>query len=325
MRSNTSPLKQTGFAWKQEGSSISWGAVIAGGASLIGGAIASNGARSAGRAQGRSADAAIDEQRRQYDQTRTDFAPYREGGAQAYNRLLELYGIQPYQAPQQPLSYDAWSRENPAAAPTGNAVDQLRQRLRNGTPAEQRQRDYQNYLTNFNVDQEMAGRTFDQDGNPVSGPKINNGSQPGTPNYGSFFSSPDYQFALDQGRQTVERSAAARGGLNSGNTLRALTDYGQGMASQQYGNYFNRLAGLAGIGQTATNSTANLGANMAGNVGNLMVGQGNARASGIATQANVWGNTLGSLGGLAYDRFNNRPANNMYAHNYGGPTTGALV
>ena len=58
-----------------------------------------------------------------------------------------------------------------------------------------------------------------------------------------------YQFALDQGNQAINRSAAAKGMLNSGNVLAELAKYGQGMASQEYGNQLNAIqqgAGMAG-------------------------------------------------------------------------------
>lgn len=53
-----------------------------------------------------------------------------------------------------------------------------------------------------------------------------------------------YQFALDQGNQTINRSAAAKGMLGSGNLLAELAKYGQGMASQQYDTEANRLSDL---------------------------------------------------------------------------------
>lgn len=53
-----------------------------------------------------------------------------------------------------------------------------------------------------------------------------------------------YQFDLDQGNQAINRSAAAKGQLNSGGVLAELAKYGQGMASQEYGNQTNRLADL---------------------------------------------------------------------------------
>lgn len=55
-----------------------------------------------------------------------------------------------------------------------------------------------------------------------------------------------YRFRFNQGQQALERSAAARGMLNSGNTLAALADYGQGAASQEYGDEFNRLSSAVG-------------------------------------------------------------------------------
>lgn len=53
-----------------------------------------------------------------------------------------------------------------------------------------------------------------------------------------------YKFAFNEGQRALERSAAAKGMLGSGNTLAALVQYGQGQAAQQYGNEANRLADL---------------------------------------------------------------------------------
>lgn len=109
----------------------------------------------------------------------------------------------------------------------------------------------------------------------------------GQPDFSKFYTSPGYQFRLDQGNQAVERSAAARGGLLSGATMKALTKYSQGVASDEYGNYTNRLASLAGIGQTATNATNTLGANYANAAGENMLGAANARASGYIGGSNA--------------------------------------
>ena len=54
-----------------------------------------------------------------------------------------------------------------------------------------------------------------------------------------------YKFSFDQGKEAVERSAAAKGMLGSGNVLAELTQFGNDLASQQYNNEANRLAGLA--------------------------------------------------------------------------------
>lgn len=60
----------------------------------------------------------------------------------------------------------------------------------------------------------------------------------------SVAQTPGYQFAYNQGLNAVNRTAAARGQLGSGNRLYDLTKYGQGMASQTYNNTFNQLSGL---------------------------------------------------------------------------------
>lgn len=60
---------------------------------------------------------------------------------------------------------------------------------------------------------------------------------------------PGYQFAVGQGNQAINRSAAARGQLGGGGVLAELAKYGQGMASQEYGNELNRLSQLMGQSQ----------------------------------------------------------------------------
>jgi hypothetical protein len=55
-----------------------------------------------------------------------------------------------------------------------------------------------------------------------------------------------YKFRFNQGQQALERGAAAKGMLGSGNTLAALAQYGQGMASDEYGNEVSRLGALSG-------------------------------------------------------------------------------
>jgi hypothetical protein len=51
---------------------------------------------------------------------------------------------------------------------------------------------------------------------------------------------PGYQFRLKGGSDALERSAAARGVLRTGGTLKDIVDYGQNFASQEYGNVYNR-------------------------------------------------------------------------------------
>lgn len=103
---------------------------------------------------------------------------------------------------------------------------------------------------------------------------------------------PSYQFRLQQGQGALENSAAARGGMLSGNALRALSDYGQNTASQEFGNVANRLAGLAGVGQGTAQYLGNAGMNTGAAVGANQVMAGQARASGYMGRYNAINNGL---------------------------------
>lgn len=139
---------------------------------------------------------------------------------------------------------------------------------------------------------------------------------------------PGYQFRLQQGNEALQNSAAARGNLLTGGTSKAIQQYGQDYASNEYGNVynralgqyqqnydifqnnqtnqFNRLAAVAGAGQTAAGQLGSLGQSASGNVSNILLGsagqigqtlqnQGAATASGYAGMANALGGGLNNL------------------------------
>jgi hypothetical protein len=141
---------------------------------------------------------------------------------------------------------------------------------------------------------------------------------------------PAYQFDLNQGLQAIQRSAAAKGGLMSGGTLKSLNDYAQGQASNEYQNsynrfmnnqntQFNRLASLAGLGQTANGAIGQAGMNMANNVGNNIMGAANASGAAQIASGNAIGSTLGSLGtGLANNYMQYNMMNKLFPNGMGG-------
>ncbi len=88
-----------------------------------------------------------------------------------------------------------------------------------------------------------------------------NGADGNTAATGAFQAGPGYQFAMDQGTQAALRGASAAGMLNSGNTLTALNEYGQGVANQEYGSWLDRLNGVSGQGlQAAAGQASGYGA-----------------------------------------------------------------
>jgi hypothetical protein len=121
-----------------------------------------------------------------------------------------------------------------------------------------------------------------------------------------FENSAMYRFARDQMAQGSERSAAARGGLNSGRFQVDLASQMNGLAGQHANTYWNQLAGRAGQGQATASGLGALGANMAGNVGNDMWGAANARASGYQQRADANSQLGFGLAGI----FNNLQQNN---------------
>lgn len=108
------------------------------------------------------------------------------------------------------------------------------------------------------------------------------------PDYSQFTNSPDFAFAQQQGNLGLTRYLNATGMAQSGGAMKDMASYNQGLASQQYGNYFNRLMGLAGIGQNAANSSAQSAGQFGGQIAQQYGNIGQADASGIIGQGNAW-------------------------------------
>lgn len=125
-----------------------------------------------------------------------------------------------------------------------------------------------------------------------------------------IYSDPSYQFRLQQGQDAIQSSAAAQGGLLSGATLKALQNYGQESASQEYSNAYNRfnadqtnrynrLSNLVGIGQNAAAQVGNAGAQTAQAVANNTMAGANSIAAGQVGSANAWSGAANNLGSMA--------------------------
>ena len=171
------------------------------------------------------------------------------------------------------------------------------------------------------------------------------GSYAEMPSINQLQMDPGYQFRFDQGMRGVNASAAARAGLQSGAALKAATGFGQGMATQEYQNAYNRfmanraqaaeaMSGLAGRGagvaQGLGNQAVSTGANMANTMlaGGQALGQGlenvgQARASGYMGGASALSQALQAPAQnyLAYsmmDRFAPQGAQSIGGGYYGG-------
>ena len=107
-----------------------------------------------------------------------------------------------------------------------------------------------------------------------------------------FRSSPGYQFAQDEGIRATEGGAAARGGLLSGGTLKALQERGMGLADQTSGSYLDRFLGLANMGQNSAAMTGNFGAQAARDQGGYLLDAGAARAGGYLGKADAFSGVI---------------------------------
>lgn len=140
----------------------------------------------------------------------------------------------------------------------------------------------------------------------------------------NFRAGPGYQFSMGQGVKALDQSAAAKGGLYSGAAGKALTQFGSGLADQEFGGNLDRLSGLVSGGQNASSNIANIIAQITGQKGAAIQGTGqnianvrqnglqslidaitggaNAQAGGVIGAANArsagWGNLLSLLGGI---------------------------
>lgn len=126
---------------------------------------------------------------------------------------------------------------------------------------------------------------------------------------------PGYGFQLQQGQQALQNSQAAGDGVLSGSALKGLMSFNQNMANTAYQNAYsrwnstntntyNRLAGLAQLGQSSAAGAAASGVNLAGTVSNNMIGAGNAQAAGQVGVANALGGGL-SNAATGYYALNN--------------------
>ena len=298
-----------------------FGAIAAmAGAGVVSGLLGAEGAKDAARTQARAADAATAEQRRQFDLARSDLAPYREAGSAAINRLRGLLGLG-----------DAGSTKS---------LDQITNELRAsgrfaGAPSQVINPDYEVWKRLGLSENEMrppeqfitAPGAINEDALRGEAQRIYNSQSGFSGGSGDLLrkftlqdleNDPVYQktfdFGLSEGEKAVRRMFGANGLARSGAAVKGLTRFASDYAGQQAGasrsrfvedqnNVYNRLAGIAGTGQTATTNTAQLGANMATNVGQNMIGAANARGAASIASANAIAAPFAQAGNMISTKF----------------------
>lgn len=155
---------------------------------------------------------------------------------------------------------------------------------------------------NAYVDKLLADQSASAESNPLFGALARGFTME------DYQADPGYQFRLSEGNKALERQLNARGKTFSPEAVNALQSYGQGLASEEYGNaygrfnqdqgnLFNRLATLSGFGQAAQAGQAAAGANYAQSAGDLYTGMGNAITSANVANAANRGSMFNTLVG----------------------------
>ena len=133
-----------------------------------------------------------------------------------------------------------------------------------------------------------------------------------------FQADPGYGFRMSEGLKALERSAAARGLLQSGGTLKDITRFGQNLASAEYENAFSRYLSerearmdpyryLTGIGQAAAaGQAANVGTTGAA-LADIAAQRGNVQAAQYMANANAIGSAVGGIGQAVGGYYANEP------------------
>ena len=283
-------------------------------AAVIGAGVQASSASKARKAQGKSTDDAINEQARQYDIARDDQYGYRKAGEWALGRLTGQSRFAQPRETEENFDAEAYLRAYPGVAADPyfrfNPYEHyLQAKGRENvefkwTPDAQAQRNAAN-ASSASGEVGLIDRATTQE---------------------DVMQDPGYQFGMQQGQQALDRKIAAMGGRVSGASLKAAARYGTDYASTGYNAAYqrgqdrlNRLASLAGLGQTATQASAQSGANSANAISNLMTSQGDANAAHSISQGNIWGNAGNQLAGF-YMNQQRQPQYqpNSYGAGYGG-------
>lgn len=254
-------------------------------------------AQSAANASQAATDQSIAEQRRQFDQSRQDMMPWQTAGAGALGQLAGMYGLSTQAGVPTAQTY-AYLQANPKVKADIDAGYF-------GGPG--------NYDAAVQWHRNEYGGAMKNQGRvtaggyasppvqvPANGSATTGGATGVSPssNMAGFFASPDYQFRMNEAMRALTARNAALGIQDSGAAQKAALQQSGNLASGEFNNYANRLASIAGVGQTAAQNTAQLGSAMAGNIGNALANNAANLSSSYQNRANAQSGLYGSLANL---------------------------
>lgn len=149
-----------------------------------------------------------------------------------------------------------------------------------------------------------------QDATKMLSNRLTELTSPITMDQATLEKTPGYQFNLTQGLKSTQNSAAARGLGTSGAAFKGAATFATGLADSTYQNQFanantnqtnayNRLMGLASLGESAAAQTGAYATQTGQSIGNNLIQGGNAQAAGINGAANALTNGVNNY--MSYD------------------------
>jgi len=227
------------------------------GAGALGAGASALGSRRAASAVEGASNASTAEQRRQFDIATGLTRPAIDAGNTARDQLLRLLGLAPTATNQQ-------------AGLSGGFAGPIQDR--DGLPPLLRQR--------LGLDTSGAGGVSPT---AVSADPLD-----------VIRNTPGFEFQLEQGRRALNTNRSS-GDNSGGPLLKDFTRFNQGVSFNFYKDYADRLANIAGTGQTAGTNQAAFGIQLGRDIGNNLQNAGTARASGVLGQSNAFDNLLNQL------------------------------
>jgi len=297
-------------------------------------AVQDSASRRAAKAQERSAEQAVSGQREAQRSFERRTQPFEQFGLSAASPLAQLIGISPdqQQLVQSRQNIDALNAElasidsQIAQAPSvpqtsggrvfggalGRVVAQISPQL------EQRRQEIVTEISEAQALQDQIPAQNQQTSQPLSDPQT------------LAQVNPLVDFLRDEGFEEIQESAAARGRLGSGGTLKDLTRFNTQLAStvvpQLQQQRFNQLFNVLGLGANAATGSGTAGLQTAGNIGNLLQVGGAARAGGILGQGQALQQGIGNISGIVgaqQEGLFNQPSGGFNFLN--NPNTGGAV
>ena len=259
------------------------GGAIAGVGAIGSAVIANKGASKAAQATQQAADTSAQVIRENYDKSAQALAPWQQSGLAANSAINALLGLGGQPVAQQPMPISP----NPANDAMGW----------NDLAYGDRMGGWGARMGGQQRPMGLANRPVQMPGTPAAPART--AQQAYEDAFANYRNSTGYQFRLNQGLDAVNSGYAGAGSIKSGAAMKAINDYGQGMASQEFGNYLASLGNQQQVGFGAASAQAGVSQNLGNSLANIYTNQGNNMANAALLKAQNTGNAINSIAGLA--------------------------